>query len=199
MKSRHILSALSLAVWFAGLSQAGPISFQLSPSGTVSGQPGQTVGWGFTLANTGPDFLLVTGTSFVPTPLSSFGTYTDLLSPQVAPNPNFLVIGPAPETPSLQEDFNAAKQTGVGEFTFAGTAAGQVSGNIVIDYALFSVSPNDPNFDPDIDTVTADATISASATVSASAATIPEPGTLLLLSAAGLACLLGQKRLLRHG
>jgi hypothetical protein len=194
MKPTHVLSTLSLAILFAGLGEAGPITFQLAPSnGVVTGLAGQTVGWGFTLSNSGPDFLLVTGTSFVPAPLSSFGTFTDLLSPQVTAGATFLVIGPAPETPSLQEVFDPVLHTGVGELTLSKTAAGSVSGNIVVNYALFSVSPNNPNFNPDTDTIVPDASISAPA----GAAISPEPGTLVLLSGAGLVCLLCRKHL-RH-
>jgi hypothetical protein len=195
MKSEHILSTLLLAISFSGTGQAAAITLQLNPvNGQVSGAAAQTVGWGFTLSNSGPDFLLVTGTSFAATPLSSFGTYTDLLSPQITAGPSFLVIGPAPEAPSLTEAFNAAGQTGIGEFTFANTAAGSVSGNIVVDYSLFSVSPNDPTFNPDLDTVTPDATVSAPASLSVTAST-PEPGTLAMVGIAGLICLLGRRRL----
>jgi hypothetical protein len=187
MKTEFTLSNLLLAIVFSGIGQAAVITFQLDPAnGQVSGTAGQTVGWGFTLSNSGPDFLVVTGTSFVNTPLSSFGTYTDLLSPQITAGSSFLVIGPTPETPSLTEVFNAGLQTGVGQFTFAKTAAGTVSGNIVVDYALFSVSPNDPSFDPSVDTVTADATISAPATL----VVTPEPGTITLTLFAGASLIL---------
>jgi hypothetical protein len=199
MKLNYTAAAVSIALLFAGVSYAGAITLDLVPAnGAVSGRPGQTTGWGFTLTNTGPDFLLVTGTSFVVTPLSSFGTYTDLLSPQITGGATFLVLGPSPETPSLQEAFDAGKGTGIGEFTFARTAAGQVAGNIVVDYALFSVSPNDPNFDPGADLVTADANVSAAATITVSpASAVPEPGTLLFI-AGGMVCLLARRRFFRH-
>jgi len=181
MRRNHLLATLFLAVLLAGRSHGAAITLQLDPlNGALIGQAGATVGWGFTLSNSGPDFLLVTETSFEPTPLSAFGFYTDLLTPQITAGPNFLVIGPAPETPSLTESFNAALQTGIGEFTLAPTAAGQVSGRLVVHYSLFSVSPNDPVFDPDVDTIVADGSVSAAASIN------PEPGTLVLFAAAGL-------------
>ena len=183
MNAKCLLAAASIALWFAGVGQASVI-FQLNPaSGVVYGAANQTVGWGFTLTNSDADFLLVTGTSFVPLPLSSFGTYTDLLSGQSGTGGCFLVLGPSGtcgETPSLTELFNPVTMTGAGEFTLAGTASGGIVGNIVVHYSLFSVSPNSPTFDPSLDTLVADASVSAPAAIN------PEPGTLLLVGGAGI-------------
>ncbi len=190
MKRSYILATMFLAVLLAGRGHAAVITLQLDPSdGALTGHAGQTLGWGFTLSNSGPDFLLVTGTSFEPAPLSAFGFYTDLLTPQISAGSNLLIIGPAPETPSLAESFNAALRTGIGEFTLAPTAAGAVSGRIVVNYSLFSVSPNNPAFDPDVDTIVADGSVSAAASIN------PEPGTLVLFATAGLAFAAMRKRL----
>jgi len=190
MKRNHILATLFLAALFTGRSHAAAITLQLDPSnGALIGQAGETVGWGFTLSNSGLGFLLVTDTSFEPTPLSAFGFYTDLLTPQITAGPNFLVIGPAPETPSLTESFNAALQTGIGEFTLAPTAAGQVTGRLVVHYSLFSESPNDPGFDPDLDTVLAEGRVSAPASIN------PEPGALVLFATASLTLAVIRKRI----
>ena len=142
----------------------------LSPDASpLTGAPGSTVGWGFTLTNTS-DFLVVTGVSFVPTPLSSFGTFQDLLSTR----PDLVVVGPSPESTSLSESFNLGVGTGIGAFHIAPTAAGSVSGDIVLNYSLFSMDPNDPNFDPG-SVIVPDGSLSARASVSV-ASGVPEPG-----------------------
>ena len=79
MKLNRTLATVFLAGWLAVSAHAGPV-FQTDPlNGALFGAPGSTVGWGFTLTNT-TDFLVVTGVSFVPAPLSSFGTFEDYLS-----------------------------------------------------------------------------------------------------------------------
>jgi hypothetical protein len=169
------LITLTLAGLLATAAQATPL-LNLDPaSGNLTGLPGSTVGWGFTLTNT-TDFLVVTGASFVPVPLSSFGTFTDFIS--TGP---LLVLGPAPESPTITEAFNAATLSGIGAFHIAPTASGTASGTIVINYALFSVSPNDPNFDPDLDVVLPDGALRAAASVTAATAA-PEPATFGLIA-----------------
>ena len=146
-------------------------TFQLTPTGTLAGAPGSTIGWGFTLTNTS-NYLVVTGSSFTPTSL--YGTYQDYISTY-----NFIVVGPSPESTTVTQAFNAAAHTGVGAFTINSTAPSsiKITGNIVIDYSVFSQDPNGPNFDPDTSTVVADASISAPAAVNVT----PEPASLLLL------------------
>jgi hypothetical protein len=68
-----------------------------------------------------------------------------------------------------------------------------IAGLIVLTYDLYSVSPNDPNFNPNIDTISTGNLISTDAEVKVS--TIPEPGTLLLLlSGLGLSWLARLRR-----
>uniref|UniRef100_Q01YA9 PEP-CTERM protein-sorting domain-containing protein n=1 Tax=Solibacter usitatus (strain Ellin6076) TaxID=234267 RepID=Q01YA9_SOLUE len=169
------LITLTLAGLLAASAHAAPL-LNLDPiSGNLSGLPGSTVGWGFTITNT-MDFLVVTGASFVPVPLSSFGTFTDFIS--TGP---LIVVGPAPESATITQAFNAITLTGIGAFHIVPTAAGSVSGTIVINYALFSVSPNDPSFNPDIDLLVPDGALRATASVTAATAA-PEPATLGLVA-----------------
>src|SRR5689334_2177161 len=102
--SMFLLAAASPAY----VAHAAPL-LTLSPaSGGLSGSPGATVGWGFTLTNT-TDFAVVTGTSFVPSPLSSVGTYEDYLGPRGTP----VIVGPGPlDSPVYSEPFNSGTQTG---------------------------------------------------------------------------------------
>jgi hypothetical protein len=130
------------------------------------------VGWGYTLTNTA-DFLVVTGASF--TPSSLYGSFQDYISAF-----NFIVVGPSPESPSVSQAFNPGTHGGVGAFTVSSTAPSgiAITGNIVLNYSLFSQDPNAPNFDPGASLLVADATISAPAVVNI----VPEPATFLLIA-----------------
>ena len=176
MRYKSVISTLFAACLLAASAQAA-VMFQLDPvGGAVAGNPGETVGWGFTLAND-TDFLVVTSASFVPTPLSAFGSFEDYIS--TGP---LLVVGPSPESPSVTQAFSVLLRTGVGAFHISPTAKGPVGGSVVIHYSLFSVSPNDPNFDPDVDTLVPDGTLTARAAVDA----VPEPGSFALVGIAAL-------------
>jgi hypothetical protein len=181
---KRALTSLMFAGLLAAGAQAAPV-FTVIPFGGITGSgPGQTVGWGFTLINLS-DFLVVTGSSF--TPPSPLGTYEDYIST----GPNLVVVGPAPESSTVTQFFNPTLRTGVGAFHIIASAPiVTIHGTLTIDYALFSVSPNDPNFNPDTDTVVADAILSQPVTV----AVVPEPGSWLLLSAAVPVFLLLRRR-----
>lgn len=146
----------------------------------VSGAAGSTVGWGFTLANLGTDFAVVTGTDFcvgvISSPCSnSLGTYTDFAGPQ------FLVVGPAPESNSVTQTFDSTTMTGIGSFLINMGASDSVDGMVVLTYDLFSVDPNEANFDPTLDTVSVGNELTAAASVAVGTESVPEPGSLLLL------------------
>ena len=154
----------------------------LSPA-TISAQAGDTTGWGFTLLNDDmANYLLVTGTEFALAPGSAFGSYADLLGSR----PNFVVLAPLA---SLSESYDAALPAGIGQFSFAASANGQIDGQVQLHYALFSVDPNSAAFDPDLHLVTADATAFAVA----SAQAVPEPASWVLFGAVGLLALLGRR------
>jgi hypothetical protein len=191
-----LLSTLAL-LGLGSQANADP-TLTLDPTnGTLTGAPGQTVGWGFTLDNS-TDYLLVTGTQFCgggSTPpfcnaLSpNLGTYTDFAGPQ------FLVVGPTPESPSLSQTYDNTLQTGLGSFAINPTAAlgSSVTGSIELTYDLYSVDPNAPNFNPNADQISVGNFLVTGATVDvASPVSVPEPGTLPLMAAAmgafGLVC-----------
>jgi hypothetical protein len=173
----------------------GTPTLTLNPTtGAISGAPGATVGWGFTLTNT-TDFLVVSSSDFcvgaITSPCSnSLGTYTDFIGPQ------FQVVGPSPESTSLTQAFDLLAQTGMGSFAInlSALAGDSVTGEIVVTYDLYSVDPNNPNFDPILDTLSTGDILTAGASVSVPSATaVPEPGSVILLGS-GLLALFGASR-----
>ncbi len=172
------------------LAQAdGVPTLTLDPlNGAISGAAGTTVGWGFTLTNLGTDFAVVTGSDFcvgaITSPCSnSLGTYTDFAGPQ------FIVVGPSPESTSVTQAFDNSLQTGIGSFLINSGATGSVLGEIVLTYDLYNVDPNSASFDPTADTVSVGNYLMdpASVTVGTQTQSVPEPGSLLLLASGLLA------------
>lgn len=184
MKRPEIYKILCAALMFCAASHASAV-LSLNPAdGALFGASGEVVGWGFTLTNT-TNFLVVDSTDFCPgapaSPCSNpVGTYTDFAGPQ------FIVAGPAPENTSVTQSFDNVSQQGTGSFTINdGLPVGTtVSGNIVLTYDLFSVDPNDPNFDPGTDTISTGNLLEAPASVTVA----PEPSTFLLF---GASCIVG--------
>jgi hypothetical protein len=177
--------------------KAAPLLTLDPPSGAIFAAAGETTGWGFTLTNT-TDFLLVNGADFCEGPITSpcsnaLGTFADFLGPRAT----LLVVGPAPENPSVTEAFDLGFQTGVGSFTVNGGAliGDTVSGQVVLTYSLYSRSPNDPNFDPTTDALFNGDSFTLTSEASVTVVALPEPGTSVLLGSAIL--ILGFPRLRR--
>jgi hypothetical protein len=154
-------------------------------NGAITGTAGSTVGWGFTLTNLGPDFAVVTGSDFCVGPITSpcsnsLGTYTDFIGQQ------FFVLGPSPENPMVSQSFDLMALTGIGSLAINPLAqpGDSAIGQIVLSYDLFSLSPNNPNFDPILDTLSDGNFLKAPASVTVATTTvqIPEPGSLSLLA-----------------
>jgi hypothetical protein len=178
------MKTLLCTLLFAGATYSAPL-LTLDPlGGVVLRVPAvATFGWGFSITNT-TDFLVVTGSTF--TPPSPLGTYEDFISTF-----NFIVVGPAPESTVVSQLFNPILHTGVGAFHFNPVFPYvPIDGILTIHYALFSVSPHDPNFNPGHDLITSDATLSQAVSI----ATTPEPSSLLLLTAAALPFVIALKR-----
>lgn len=164
----------------AGIASA--VTITLDPaSGNLTALPGQTVGWGFTV-DSPTSYFVPTAVNFIPA--SGDGVFTDILGPRLT----VFVAGPAPdENPNVSEAFNMSLGTGLASFAVnAGVALGTViSGNILIDYDLFSVSPNNPSFDPDAHYLGAGPTISLDASIlvdNTPTSATPEPSAALLLA-----------------
>lgn len=191
---RNTQRFLLLAAMFAPLLvQAAPV-LTLSPaSGSIQSIRGGVIGWGFTISNPDANFLVVTSAAFCKTtvvagftvcdqfPDPALGIFTDYIAQF-----NFIVAGPAPESPIVSQAFNQNLLSGIGSFAIAPAAPyGTFSGQVLLTYDLYSRSPNDPLFDPVGDFLPPGSngnTLTANAAVSA----IPEPATILLVAAGGI-------------
>ena len=189
---KQITFAILVAAALATSANPAPIpSVTLLPSnGSVAGNPGSVVGWGFTLTYNAPsDWVVLTGSEFTGSPV--YGTYVDYLSLSNAP---LYLAGPAPESSVITQPWISSSNPplGLGEFDINSTAPGgtHISGDILIHYSVFSQDPNDPNFDPDTSTVVADATLSNPVGVNVS----PEPASVVTVSAALSLCALARLR-----
>ena len=85
--------------------------------------------------------------------------------------------GPPKQSPTLTQNFNPTLTTGTGSFAINSNAnsLGHAIGEIILTYDVYTVSPNDPNFDPfdPNQVVSTGNTVSLDATVNV----IPEPAT----------------------
>ena len=185
MKRLSIVVLLAAAL--AALAYGDPtISISTLPlSGTVGGVPGTVVGWGFTLTDTSPDqWVILDDSSF--TGAQVYGTYVDYLVE------NFYVAGPGPESSTLQVAWNPSliPPQGLGEFDLNPTAlpGASITGNIVVDFQLFSQDPNNPSFDPG-------SLISAgSVAVPVDINVVPEPASIFLIGGAILPFAIAARR-----
>jgi len=189
MNSRILCAAAALL--FGHAAFAGMLSVSLNDP-AVSGTPGATLEWIAGVSDptdlAAGDFILITGSSFdVPCmgcagPPASQGTYTDLIGA------SFLVLAPAG---NCCDDPQSMTDVPAGTFAIGPHASfGPISGFLEIDYAIYSVDPNDPNFDPTLDTVSPDVQSFSAATLDI---VTPEPGSML----PALAGLLGAAAWLR--
>jgi hypothetical protein len=196
---RAILIATLFTFTLSGFALADTApTLALDPvGGAITGVAGSTVGWGFMLTNLGSDFAVITGSDFCVGPITSpcsnpLGTYTDFVGQQ------FFVLGPSPESSSISQSFDLMALTGVGSFFINPLAqtGDKAVGQIVLSYDLFTLSPNDPNFDPIADTLSNGNFLMAPASVTVTKTTVPtpEPGSFSLIASGLLGFLLLMKR-----
>lgn len=185
------LAALSCAMFAEVLPvlQVQPSGGLYIVNGEISAQPGQTVGWGFTLSSD-TNYFVETLDTITITSGGAPGVFTDYLTHYLNSllPVGGLVLGPnsAFEPQSVQQPFSGAAQSGIGGLAIdpAAPIPSQFTALLSIHYALFSTDPNDPvNFDPNsIVTYNGvelwDAVLEAPLTVNV----VPEPASLLLLA-----------------
>jgi hypothetical protein len=161
----------------------------------LSGQVDATVGWGFTIESTPvmdggnliTPWLLITHADFVPdVGLDPVGVFTAFITQ--LPNSNN-VVGPDDgngEVNPWSQSFDNMLMTGIGSYVINDfqSPGDEVTGEIVLTFDLYRLSPDDLLFDSTVDTIAVDQTLSAVASVTVDAPA-PEPGTIWLLAAGG--------------
>jgi len=159
----------------AGSASGSLILTLTPPGGIISGMPGTTTGWGFTLTNDSgyAEINLAqfcSGSLTIPCTPSDLGTFTDFISA------NDVIVGPPGGTlpDVVTQSFDELAQTGIGSFNIAPGASGTDTGQILLTYTLWDMDPNSDGamFLSSDNTVTAAASISVTA-----AAPTPEPAS----------------------
>jgi hypothetical protein len=181
MKTRIVIFATILGALANGVVHADP-TLALTPASAIQGEPGQTVGWGFTIDNDTGYYLLVDSSNFCgiggdpfftdctttydpPTEYGpAYGVYDDYIAT------NLTDIAPLS---TLSVSFDPVAQTGVGAYVIDPAApVGSVDqGNIFVSYMEFSGDPLAGGTQ-----VSGDIEISASASVDV----VPEPAVFSL-------------------
>lgn len=185
MRTCAVLRTSLLWIGAAVSLPAGPV-FTITPSGDISGAPGSTIGWGFTITND-RDYIEITSAQYCVNPVnfplvcnpSALGTFTDFISQF-----NDIIVGPPGGTDptSVSQNFDPVLLTGVGSFAInPGASIGDGdAGQLVLTYNLTDLDPSDPNKM----SLGTDLVLSADASVSVVTSSAPEPGTAGLIFAA---------------
>jgi hypothetical protein len=185
MKTRIAASTLVLAT-LAGMGWCGPV-LTLTPSSSVTGGRGSTLGWGYSFSNDTGLYLLVDSSQFCESgqdPLftacsPTLGTYTDFIASNVT------IIAPNSTT---SQNFNSGLPAGVGSYVVAANAPVSTdSGSLIVTFQEFQGNPLAGGTQ-----ITGDLEVSAAASVQAVA---PEPTSFPLAGVAlFLIGILGWKR-----
>lgn len=185
---RRILYLTIVGLLTSALSALADPTLTLEPAdGVVTGSPGDTVGWGFSITNDDPDnYLVVSFSDFCETgdPVTgpcfqSLGSYEDI----IAGNGTVLANSTGGIPTELDESFDSTNFTGLGEYLISDSAApGAVDqGYIEVVYDLYS---DNPYTDPNAVEVQGDTflTVPAEVMVAGGVAAVPEPRFALLLA-----------------
>lgn len=125
---------------FATAAQSAPIFTLDPPSGSVSGSPGSTVGWGFRLQADADYWTSIIGVVLLNESNPALGQFTDFISPQGGPTLGVL----APGAPDWVQTFDESLGTGFGAYTIDPSAMLGIpnDGQFLVLYELYSDDPN---------------------------------------------------------
>jgi hypothetical protein len=177
-----------LATTIAKADSTDGITLLLFPHANITAAPGSTTSWGFEVKDTGPYYIELDSSQFCSgscSGISAFGTYVNTISPLAT-----IFVGPA-DVHDIAFDLGVTSPFGIGNYTLNPDAVGTISGNILINYTLYSADPNDfvgfrlgiPA--SDIFSTGNQVSLAASVTSTGKAVATPEPAVGLLLFAAG--------------
>jgi hypothetical protein len=171
-------------------AHADTVTLTLDPvGGDVSGSPGNTVGWGYTLDNGTSDYLIVSDSNFCEagqdpllttcSPTLGASTYTDFTSS------NFILIAPGG---TASASFDPGTLSGVGEYSLdPAITSGSDVGSITVVYDLFDADPtqgaaNQICADPDLGVCDFEVSAAAEVDVLGGTSPVPEPANTGLLT-----------------
>jgi hypothetical protein len=178
--------SLIVLLFAAAAATASPLTFTLDPAGGgITGGPGDTIGWGFTLVNDTNSWISVTSSALTFETNPSLGTYTDFIGLQGGPLPSFAL---APSTQWTQA-FDAAGGFGAGSYSIAADAALAAvdSGSLLVNYDLFNGDPSNGGLQTGSDSISALFSVTIGA--SSGGPSTPEPATSALAALAALGLL----------
>jgi hypothetical protein len=176
--ARHLYWAALGLLALSVTASADLITLTLTPSGTVSGSPGDTIGWGYTIINNSTDFLLVSNSYFCAgaedpafttcAPSLGASTYQDFIAS------NGTEIAPGA---TAAQSFDASTNSGVGGYAIDPAAIGGQSdiGSIFVIYNLYTADPFGPNCNSCQDGGDMEISASAEVQVNGPVGAVPEP------------------------
>jgi hypothetical protein len=177
-----------LATTVAKADSTDGITLSLFPHANLTADPGSTTGWGFNVKDTGPYYFELDSSQFCSgscSGISAFGTFVNTISTSAVIN-----VGPA-GLHDINFNWDVTGPFGIANYTLNPDAVGTISGNILIDYTLYTVNVFD--FEggraavpaSDIFSTGNQVSLAASVTSTGKAVPTPEPAVGLLLLAGG--------------
>lgn len=167
--------SLLFAMFISGACWAGPYSLNLLPGSSIQGNPGDTIGWGYSIVNNSPDFLETTGLNVGLFP-SGFTPNNIFDFPIVAPNSTVTLDFSTVVTGACSFPDCGIYEVMLDPSLKPGTS---VSGTFDVTVELFSGDPFNGGMD-----LGPGADLTADFTATAASASVPEPSTFLQLSTA---------------
>jgi len=171
-------AAIVVLAFYPPVSANPTASLSLDPaSGAIAGQPGETIGFGFTLTSNSTDWISVTSSALTFETNPSLGTFTDFIGLQGGPSPSFALAPLA----SWSEVFDGTSQ-GIGSYALDSGAIpfSQNTGQIEIAFDIFNADPSQGGTQIASDIVSAPFSI----TVEPEVSTVPEPANCWWLACA---------------